>query len=165
MVARKLPLVWGWSHCLQRHCGIQCLSCIRWFSREPCANVKDHLIPRRLILECEQNEAKYEKTLAGALQQASLEKRLEGHTLVPCDQMINTGGHFAGAMLGDNGEHIKLSRREQKIIMNIRKERQPYPTEDDDESESRQSRGQKRGRDEDSWLYRRQTPALKNTEL
>jgi len=102
----------------------------------------------RLILECEQNESKYEKTLAGALQQASLEKRLEGHTLVPCDQMIKTGGHFAGAMLGDNGEHIKLSRREQKIIMNIRKERQPYPTEGDDESESRQSRGQKRGRDE-----------------
>ncbi len=30
----------------------------------------------RLILECEQNESKYEKTLAGALQQASLEKRL-----------------------------------------------------------------------------------------
>ena len=95
----------------------------------------------RLILECEQNESKYEKTLAGALQQASLEKRLEGHTLVPCDQMIKTGGHFAGAMLFDNGEHIKLSRREHKIIMNIRKERQPDPTEGDDESESRQSRG------------------------
>jgi hypothetical protein len=62
--------------------------------------------------------------------------------------MIKTGGHFAGATLGDNGEPIKLSRREQKIIMNIRKERQPYPTEGDDESESRQSRGQKRGRDE-----------------
>ena len=30
----------------------------------------------RLILECEQNESKYEKTLAGALQQASLEKTL-----------------------------------------------------------------------------------------
>jgi len=102
----------------------------------------------RLILECEQNEAKYEKTLAGALQQASLEKRLEGHTLVPCDQMIKTGGHFAGATLGESGETIKLSRREQKIIMNIRKERQPYPTEGDDESESRQPRGQKRGRDD-----------------
>jgi hypothetical protein len=62
--------------------------------------------------------------------------------------MIKTGGHFAGAILGDNEEHIKLSRREQKIIMNIRKERQPYPSEGDDESESRQSRGQKRGRDE-----------------
>jgi len=102
----------------------------------------------RLILECEQNEAKYEKTLAGALQQASLEKRLEGHTLVPCDQMIKTGGHFAGATLSESGETIKLSRREQKIIMNIRKERQPYPTEGDDESESRQPRGQKRGRDD-----------------
>jgi len=65
----------------------------------------------RLILECEQNEAKYEKTLAGALQQASLEKRLEGHTLVPCDQMIKTGGHFAGATLSESGETIKLSRR------------------------------------------------------
>ena len=32
--------------------------------------------------------------------------------------------------------------------MNIRKERQHYLTEGDDESESRQSRGQKRGRDE-----------------
>jgi hypothetical protein len=51
--------------------------------------------------------------------------------------MIKTGGHFAGAMLGDNGEHIKLSRREQKIIMNIRKDRQPYPTEGDDESRAK----------------------------
>jgi hypothetical protein len=102
----------------------------------------------RLILECEQNEAKYEKTLAGALQQASLEKRLEGNTLVPCDQMIRTGGHFAGAMLGENGETIKLSRKEQKIIMNIRKERQSHPTEFDDDGESRQARGQKRGHDE-----------------
>jgi hypothetical protein len=59
--------------------------------------------------------------LAGALQQASLEKRFE----VPCDQMVRTGGHFAGATLGDKGEPIKLSRKEQKIIMNIRKEQQP----------------------------------------
>ena len=51
-------------------------------------------------------------------------------------------------MLGDNEEHIKLSRRKQKIIMNIRK-RQPYPIEGDDESNSRQSRGQKRGRDDE----------------
>ena len=103
----------------------------------------------RLILECEQNEAKYEMTLADALQQASLEMRLEGHTtLVPCGQMIKTGGHFAGDRLGDNGELTNLSRKEQKIIMNICKERQPYPTEGDDESKSRQSRGQKRGRDE-----------------
>jgi len=102
----------------------------------------------RLILECEQNEAKYEKTLAGALQQASLEKRLEGNSLVPCDQMIRTGGHFAGVAQGDNSEPIKLSRREQKIIMNIRKERQPYPNEGNDESDSRQPRGQKRGRDD-----------------
>ena len=103
----------------------------------------------RLILECEQNEAKYEKTLAGALQQANLEKRLEGHTLVPCDQMVRTGGHFAGATLGDKGEPIKLSRKEQKIIMNIRKERQPHhSTEGDDESDSRHSRRQKRGRDD-----------------
>ena len=107
----------------------------------------------RLILECEQNEAKYEKTLAGALQQASLEKRLEGHTLVPCDQMIRTGGHFAGATLGENGEPIKLSRKEQKIIMNIRKERQPYPTDGDDETEGRQPRGQKRGRDDYTAAY------------
>lgn len=102
----------------------------------------------RLILECEQNESKYEKTLAAALQQASLEKRLEGHTLVPCDQMVRTGGHFAGATAGEHGEPIKLSRKEQKIIMNIRRERQPYPTEGDDESDSRHPRGQKRGRDD-----------------
>ena len=102
----------------------------------------------RLILECEQNEAKYEKTLAGALQQASLEKRLEGHSLVPCDQMIKTGGHFAGITLGDNGDPIKLSRKEQRIIFNLRKERQPYQSEAGEETNSRQPQGHKRGRDE-----------------
>jgi hypothetical protein len=103
----------------------------------------------RLILECEQNESKYEKTLAGALQQASLEKRLEGHSLVPCDQMIKTGGHFAGATLGDNNsDPIKLSRAEQRLIMNIRKEKQPNQSDGDDESNSRQPRGHKRGRDD-----------------
>ena len=87
--------------------------------------------------------------MAGVLLQASLEKRLEGHTLVPCDQMVRTSGHFVGATLEDKGEPIKLSRKEQKIIMNIRKERQPHnSTEGDDESDSRQSLGQKRGRDE-----------------
>lgn len=107
----------------------------------------------RLILECEQNEAKYEKTLAGALQQASLEKRLEGHTLVPCDQMVKTGGHFAGAAtLGENGEPIKLSRREKQLIMSIRKERQPYPTDGDDERD-RTPRGQKRERDDYTAAY------------
>ncbi len=103
----------------------------------------------RLILKYEQNESKYEKTLAGALQQASLEKRLEGHSLVLCDQMIKTGEYFAGATLGDNsGDPIKLSRTEQRLIMNIRKEKQPNQSDGDDESNSRQSRGQKRGRDD-----------------
>ena len=87
--------------------------------------------------------------MAGALQQASLEKWLEGHTLVSCDQMVRTGELFVGATQGDKGEPIKLSRKEQKIIMNIRKEQQPHhSTKGDDESDSRQSRGQKRGRDE-----------------
>ena len=65
----------------------------------------------------------------------------------PCDQMVR---NFAGATLGDKGEPIKLSRKEQKIIiMNILKERQPHhSTEGDDESDSRHSRGQKRGRDD-----------------
>ena len=64
--------------------------------------------------------------------------------------MVRTGGHFAGATLVDKGEPIKLSRKEQKIKMNIRKEQQPHhSTEGDDESDIRQSRGgQKRGRDE-----------------
>ena len=89
------------------------------------ASSPSHLLdPRkfnRLILECEQNKSKYEKTLAGALQQASLEKRLEGHSLVLCDQIIKTGRHFAGATLGDNnsGDPIKLSRAVKRIIMNI----------------------------------------------
>jgi hypothetical protein len=73
------------------------------------------LDPRKFNRLIEQNESKYEETLAGALQQASLEKRLEGHSLVPCDQMIKTGGHFAGATLGDNNsDPIKLSRAEQR---------------------------------------------------
>jgi hypothetical protein len=119
------------------------------------ASSPSHLLdPRkfnRLILECEQNESKYEKTLAGALQQASLEKRLEGHSLVLCDQIIKTGRHFAGATLGDNnsGDPIKLSRAVQQIITNIRKERHPNLMSDgDDESNSRKSRGHKRGRDD-----------------
>ena len=63
--------------------------------------------------------------------------------------MVRTSGHFAGATLEDKGEPIKLSRKEQKIIMNIRKERQPHhSTEGDDENDSRQSCGQKRGLDE-----------------
>ena len=63
--------------------------------------------------------------------------------------MVRISGHFAGATLEDKGEPIKLSRKEQKIIMNIHKERQPHhSTEGDDESDSRQSLGQKRGRDE-----------------
>jgi hypothetical protein len=99
----------------------------------------------RLILECEQNEAKYEKTLAGALQQASSEKRLEGNALVPCDQMILSGGHFAGAAVGDNEDQIKLSRREKRIIMTMRKERQTNQSDGDDDTDGRH---QKRGRDD-----------------
>jgi hypothetical protein len=63
--------------------------------------------------------------------------------------MVRTGELFAGATQGDKGEPIKLSRKEQKIIINIRKEQQSHhSTKGDDESDSRQSRGQKRGRDE-----------------
>jgi hypothetical protein len=63
--------------------------------------------------------------------------------------MIKTGGHIAGATLGDNsGDPIKLSRAEQRLIMNIRKERQPNQSDGDDESNSRQPRGHKRGRDD-----------------
>jgi hypothetical protein len=102
----------------------------------------------RLILECEQNEAKYEKTLAGALQQASSEKRLEGNALVPCDQMILSGGHFAGAAVGDNEDQIKLSRKEKRIIMTMRKERQNNQPDGDDDTDGRHQRGQKRGRDD-----------------
>ena len=102
----------------------------------------------RLILECEQNEAKYEKTLAGALQQASSEKRLEGNSLVPCDQMILSGGHFAGAAVGDNEDQVKLSRKEKRIIMTMRKERQPNQSDGDDDTDGRHQRGQKRGRDD-----------------
>ena len=102
----------------------------------------------RIILECEQNEAKYEKTLAGALQQASSEKRLEGNALVPCDQMIPSGGHFAGAAVGDNEDQIKLSRKEKRIIMTMRKERQSNQPDGDDDTDGRYQRGQKRGRDD-----------------
>ena len=81
--------------------------------------------------------------------------------------MVRTGGHFAGTTLGDKGEQIKLSRKEQKIIMNIRKERQPHhSTEGDDESDNRQSRTRwtkKRARRIYSRLHRRQASALRQT--
>ena len=65
---------------------------------EQARKITKSLDPRkfnRLILECEQNEDKYEKILAvRTLQQASLEKRLKGRTLVPCNQMVRTGHRF-----------------------------------------------------------------------
>jgi hypothetical protein len=79
------------------------------------------LDPRRLIMDCELTETKYEATLASALQQASAEKILKGDILVPSDQMIATGGNIAGAAVGDNGE-FKVSRKEGKLIMNFRRE-------------------------------------------
>lgn len=115
----------------------------------------------RLILECEQNEAKYEKTLAMALQQASLEKRLDGGALVPCDQMIPTGGFIAGVALGETGDQIKLSRKEKKIIMTMRKERQ-LQAEGENENDGRYIRGQKRGREELTANYAGKKPRYDN---
>ena len=74
-------------------------------------------------MDCEINEKKYEANIAAALQQASTEKVLKGDTLVPSDQMIPSGGQNAGAAVDQNVD-FKLSRKEKKMILILRKDRE-----------------------------------------
>ena len=93
-------------------------------------------------MDCEINETKYEANIAAALQQASTEKVLKGDTLVPSDQMIPSGGQIAGAAVDQNVD-FKLSRKEKKMILNLRKDRE---TDDDDNDDNHGKK--KRSREE-----------------
>ncbi len=110
---------------------------------------------KRLIMDCELTDIKYEATLASALQQASAEKILKGDILVPSDQMISTGGNIAGTAVGDNGE-LKLSRKERIMIMNFRRDtNKPNQPDNDDDVNIRYSNGggPKRSRDDNLAIY------------
>ena len=68
--------------------------------------------------------------------------------------MIHTGGNIiAGATVGENGE-LKLSRKERKMIINFRRNRnKPNQPDNDDNRSSSGGGSQKRGRDDNLVNY------------
>ena len=90
-----------------------------------------------LVRECREDDTKYAATLSEAHHQASAKMTLSKGKLVPCET-VSRGANVAGAATEIKG----LSKREYKMIMQVRKqEKQPG------ESSDNKRPGKKRGRD------------------
>lgn len=72
-----------------------------------------------LVRTCRDDETKYEKTLSGAHNQASSQLVFSKGKLVSCESSKKTGENIAGATTISG-----LSKKEYKIVMNLRKEQQ-----------------------------------------